>query len=189
MKDDLPRLFKKAGEQMDKYIQNISEEDLEKDSIDKDWKVRDLLNHIISEQLWLPPLLKGKTIAEVGDQFDGDLLGSDFKGAWSKAAQEVNEALLKEGALDGVAHLSYGDFPGEKYASDMLFDLIIHSFDVAKSTGQNTSLDEELVNVAWDYASKNAEEWRKAGALGEKIEVSNDASLQDRLIALSGREP
>ena len=42
-----------------------------------DWDVRTLVNHVVNELLWMPPLLEGKTIAEVGDRFDGDVLGSD----------------------------------------------------------------------------------------------------------------
>jgi len=34
-----------------------------------EWSVRDLVEHLVTEQLWVPPLLAGQTIAEVGDRF------------------------------------------------------------------------------------------------------------------------
>ena len=42
-----------------------------------DWDVRQLVNHVVGEDRWTGPLLAGQTIAEVGDRFDGDLLGDD----------------------------------------------------------------------------------------------------------------
>ncbi|MDQ1643948.1 MAG: hypothetical protein QOJ50_132, partial [Cryptosporangiaceae bacterium] len=34
------------------------------------WDVRALVNHVVAEQRWIPPLVAGSTIAEVGDRFD-----------------------------------------------------------------------------------------------------------------------
>ena len=41
-----------------------------------DWDVRALVNHVVGEDRWVVPLLEGRTIAEVGDALDGDLLGA-----------------------------------------------------------------------------------------------------------------
>ena len=42
-----------------------------------EWDVRTLVNHVAGEYLWVPEMLAGKTIADVGDRLDGDLLGDD----------------------------------------------------------------------------------------------------------------
>ena len=42
-----------------------------------DWDVRALVNHVVGEDRWTKPLVDGRTIADVGDAFDGDLLGDD----------------------------------------------------------------------------------------------------------------
>ena len=39
--------------------------------------MRDLVQHVVWEEEWMVPLLEGKTVAEVGDQLDGDRLGDD----------------------------------------------------------------------------------------------------------------
>ena len=187
-KNDLPRLYEKATEEADKFIQNVKEVDLEKQSVDRDWTVRELINHIVYEQLWLPELLEGKTIKEVGDKYEGDLLGDDFKKVWKDVKDRVNEAVKKEGALTGIAHLSFGDVPSAQYVGDMLFDLTVHAWDVAFSTGQEDELDSELLDIAYDHASQHAEGWRKVGALGPEIKVSEDASKLTKMLALTGRK-
>ena len=41
----------------------------------REWNVRELVNHVVGEDAWTVPLMRGATIAEVGDSLDGDLLG------------------------------------------------------------------------------------------------------------------
>src|SRR3954447_25950451 len=73
-----------------------------------EWTVRDLVNHLVSEQLWVPRLLGGATLAEVGDSFDGDVLGEDPVGAWESASALARQAWTEPGATDRLVHLSVG---------------------------------------------------------------------------------
>ena len=41
------------------------------------WTVRELVNHIVTGNYWAEELASGKTIEEVGDRLDGDVLGDD----------------------------------------------------------------------------------------------------------------
>lgn len=61
-----------------------------------EWSVRDLVNHLTAEQLWVPPLVsEGRTMAEVGDAFDGDVLGDDPVAAWDRAAAAARAAFAE----------------------------------------------------------------------------------------------
>ncbi len=86
------------------------------------WDVRALVNHVTGEALWAPPLFAGATIAEVGDRFDGDVLGDDPKGRWRAAAAEAVAAVSREGWLEQTVHLSFGDFSGRFYAEQLFAD-------------------------------------------------------------------
>ena len=96
-----------------------------------DWDVRTLVNHVVGELLWMPPLLEGKTIAEVGDRFDGDVLGSDPLATCKSAAAAAHAATFEPGAQDRIVHLSFGDFPGSEYVGQVVSDVIIHTWDLA----------------------------------------------------------
>ncbi len=91
-----------------------------------DWDVRTLVNHVVGELLWMPPLLEGKTIAEVGDRFDGDVLGSDPSTTYRSAAAAAQAAAFEPGAQERTVHLSFGDFPGSEYVGQVVSDVIIH---------------------------------------------------------------
>lgn len=152
-----------------------------------DWTVRDLANHVIGENRWMPPMMAGRTVEDVGDELAGDLLGEDPASAWDEAAAGALAAVREPGALDRTVHLSFGDFPGRFYVGQVLSDHVIHSWDLARALGAGEKLDEELVRFAYDELVPQFEEWRKAGAFGPKVEVDDSADLQTKLLAEAGR--
>ena len=91
------------------------------------------------------PILAGKTIEEVGDQFDGDLLGDDPAATYRAALGEAIAAAEQPGVLGRTVHLSFGDVPGTEYLAQVTSDLTIHSWDLARGAGLETRLDRELV--------------------------------------------
>ena len=64
------------------------------------WDVRTLVNHVVGEELWTVPLLEGRTIAEVGDRFDGDVLGAVPSDVVDSAAKAAAAAFEEPGAAD-----------------------------------------------------------------------------------------
>ena len=154
-----------------------------------DWDVRTLVNHVVGELLWVPPMLDGKTMAEVGDQFDGDVLGSEPALVWAAALADMLKAAAHPGAQERITHLSSGDFPGGDYLAQITSDVMIHSWDLARAIGADDSVDPGLLNFVDGFLSPQIEAWRAAGAFGPAAEVAPDAGVYDRLIAATGRSP
>ena len=152
-----------------------------------DWDVRALVNHLVYELRWSVPLLAGRTVAEVGDRFDGDLLGGDPVARWESAAQEALAAVDGEGAMDRTVHLSFGDFPGREYVMQLFADLVIHGWDLGVATGQDARLDPDLVDACAVWFAGVADGYRQAGAVGPRLDVPSDADPQERLLAAFGR--
>jgi hypothetical protein len=82
----------------------------------------------VGEDLWAPPLLAGSTIAEVGNRFDGDVLGADPRATWSAASAGAVRAVGEHGAMDWNVHLSFGDVPGRESAGACLWVVGIAPF-------------------------------------------------------------
>jgi uncharacterized protein (TIGR03086 family) len=184
----IPELFKRAIDEFDKRVQQIGDDQWDNRTPCPDWSVRDLVNHLVTENVWVPPLLDGKTIAEVGNQFDGDLLGADPKKAWTAAAEEALSAAEQPGAMEATAHLSFGDFSGDNYVSQVLCDHVIHAWDLARGIGADDGLDPELVAYADRFFSPILEAYRAAGAFGPAAEVPADSDDQTKLLANAGRK-
>jgi uncharacterized protein (TIGR03086 family) len=154
-----------------------------------DWQVRALVNHLVVEQLWVPAMLDGATIGEVGDRFDGDQLGDDPVAAWDVAAKAAADAFAADGALDRTVHLSYGDRPAREYCLEMTFDLIVHAWDLARAIGADEQLDAELVEMAYAQVEPQVDAMAASGLFAEPVPVPDDADPQTRLIAITGRDP
>jgi uncharacterized protein (TIGR03086 family) len=155
----------------------------------KDWEVRSLVNHLVAEQLWVPPLLAGKRVADLGADFAaGDVLGADPVAAWDAAAAAAGAAFAEPGALERTVHLSYADRPGEEYAREMLFDLVVHSWDLARGISADDTLPADLVEAV--YASIEPDtDLTASGAFDDPVPVPADSDEQTKLIAFTGREP
>jgi uncharacterized protein (TIGR03086 family) len=154
-----------------------------------DWDVRGLVNHIINEERWMPPLFGGATIEEVGDRFDGDLLGDDPVGNAASAAQEADAAVAAPGALERTVHLSFGEVPATDYLRQLLADHLLHSWDLAAAIGADRTLDAEVVRECARWYADQEEAYRGSGAVGPRVDVPASATEQDRLIGAFGRDP
>jgi uncharacterized protein (TIGR03086 family) len=153
------------------------------------WDVRTLVNHIVSGNLWAVELVAGRTIAEVGDRLDGDVLGDDPLGAYDSSAQAAAAAFEAPGALDAACAVSYGPVPGSVYAGHRFIDVLIHGWDLAVATGQDTTLDAELVEACLAVVEPQASLLRGSGGYGGDVDIPPGADAQTRLLALLGRRP
>jgi len=72
-------------------------------------------------------LLAGSTIAEVGDRFEGDVLGAEPEAAWTAASAAAVRAVGEDGAMDRIVHLSFGDLHGSEYTLRLFADHLIHA--------------------------------------------------------------
>ena len=146
-----------------------------------------LVNHIVNEMLWVPPLLEGATIAEVGDRFDGDVLGADPVASWTPRRRAAFAALHADGALGRTVHLSFGDMVADEYAWQLVADLTLHAWDLARGAGADDTLDPRLVAVVGERLEQSKPMLEASGVFGTPVEVGADADAQTRMLAAVGR--
>lgn len=185
---DLPELHAQALEATGRLVKGTHAEQLGDPTPDDEWDVRTLLNHVVSGNFWVDELVAGKTIEEVGDKLDGDVLGDDHVAAYEQSARMAAAAFKQSGAMERPVAVSYGPVPGEVYAGHRFIDVLIHGWDLAKGTGQDTTLDPALVEACWAVVEPQLDMLSGSGAFGSTVEVPDDASLQTRLLAALGRK-
>ncbi len=184
---DVPAMFRSAVGEFDARVRQIGDDQWQAATPDEDWAVRDLVNHVVGEDLWAPPLLAGSTLAEVGDRFDGDVLGPDPKAAWRAASAKALQAVEDDGAMDRIVHLSFGDFPGSQYALQLFADHLIHAWDLARAIGADERLDAGLVESCATWFGAMEDAYRDAGLIGARPPAPGDADAQTLLLACFGR--
>jgi uncharacterized protein (TIGR03086 family) len=148
------------------------------------WSVRDLVNHVAYGDLWVRPLLEGRTLEEVGDRFEGDVLGDDPVAGYAGAAQDALEA-VSQSDLAGKVHTSGGLIDASEYISQRVMDNLIHAWDLARAIGASEDFDLGLVTFVLEMFEPHGGGPRSMFA--EPVDVSEGSDELTRLLALTGR--
>jgi hypothetical protein len=148
--------------------------------------LRDILAYHAFDEAWVPDVLAGRTIAEVGDRYAGDLLGNDPIAAYDRFNELATAAVLASDDPDATAHLSYGDFTMGEALEHMSIYRAFQAWSIAKFIGLDYSLPSELVEGLWERVMPNVETWRSMGVFGPEVEVPADADRETQLLGKTG---
>lgn len=145
--------------------------------------MRDLVGHMVETQ--------GMFLGFIGEKL-GDIpsVQDDPLGAWD-AARAVTAAKLDDPVM---AKAEFDGFTGRSSFEDgvdrfLVFDLVVHGWDLARATGQDETIAPEDVARVHTAAESFGEGMRSSQAFGPEIEAPADADPQTKLIAFLGRQP
>lgn len=187
---DLVELHGRCGRRFAALVAGVRPEQWHDDTPCSEWDVLALVHHLLYEQRWVPSVCEGLTIEQVGDRFEGDLMGENaaaWPGLLASAIEEAHAAVARPGVLDRTVHLSFGDAPGEEYVTQLTADLAIHGWDLARATGQDEAIDPGAVALLLAWAQANADLLAASGMFGSRIDVPLDTPDDVRLLGLLGR--
>jgi len=181
--------FDKALDEFDRRVHRVAHSQWTAPTPCTEWTVRDVVNHLTSEHLWAPWLLRGATLAEVGDRYDGDVLGDHPVRAWERACAGSRPAFHRPGVLEGEVHTSGGLTAAADYAWQMITDLTVHAWDLGRGMGEDQPLDEELAMAVYEVVEPAVDSWQGIGVFAPPVPVPDSATTEHRLVALLGRQP
>lgn len=152
--------------------------------------LREIVNYHGYDDAWVPDMLAGGTMDEVGmSAFEGDLLGDDPKGNFARIVESACEAARELNDLDRTVHTTFGDFPAREYFWQINYFRGLRAHDIAQVIGVDSTLPGDLVQGLWEELSPHAAEWREIGVFGPEVVVPADANAQAKLLGLTGRTP
>jgi hypothetical protein len=152
--------------------------------------LRDILALHARDEAWVPDVLAGKTIEEVGTAWDGDLLGDDPIGNYLALNLKAEEAAL-DGFLDigaGTAHFSYGDYPLEEGFIHLSTYRATQSWQIADLVGLDFRLPDDVIAGMNEHVVPHIDEWRALGVFGPAKPVPEGADAQTVLLGTLGIE-
>ena len=92
----------------------------------------------------------------------------------------------------------FGTMPATQLMVNFFTDLLIHRWDLAKATSQSATLDGGLVEACYNFLAPNMNAMRNPEGnvemsgmhvFGPDVPVPQSASLQDKLMGITGRQP
>lgn len=186
---DVRELHDRALDFFGELVAGIPEDAWDNSTPCDEWDVRALVNHNVNENWWASELLAGKSLEEVGDRFEGDLLSDEPAEAYDASAEAVRWTLAPLEDLDRSVEVSYGSVSARSFLEHRYVDLLVHGWDLAVATGQDAELPPELAESAYETMSAQQEQVRESEAFAPQVEVPEDADVQTKLLGLLGRDP
>lgn len=158
--------------------------------------LRDIVVDHARDEAWVPAVLAGRTIAEVGEDFPTNLLGEDAPSddplgdylinKYDRLNDIATAAVREDLNPDRIVHLSYGDFPVGEYLLHVSCYRAFQSWSIAHFVGLDFEMPEELVENLWEQVVPRIDEWRLMGVFGPAVAVPDGADRQTQLLGLAG---
>lgn len=148
------------------------------------WVARDIVRHVTE---WIPAFFNGAAGLSLPTDTSVD---DDPVGAWAALHTGLSAAL----ADPAVAAHEFDGPPGRmsvEQSIDMIVtgDLLIHTWDLARATGLDETLDATEVSRMLAGVEPYDEMLRSSGHYGPRVAVAPDADDTTKLIAFMGRNP
>ncbi|PWG14348.1 TIGR03086 family protein [Streptomyces sp. V2] len=149
-----------------------------------DWTVRELLDHLVWENLVWGGLAQG-TPPAVGHAEDH--LGDDHVTAFTTAAATARAAFRQPGMLTRP----FGPAPGRRVVEQLLIELLVHGWDLATALGHDRDLEPDIARAALPVVREiyGGLPRTAGGSLAPVRPVPEHAPALDQLAAFMGRTP
>jgi uncharacterized protein (TIGR03086 family) len=146
----------------------------------EEWTVRDLVAHVIDTQRRVLGLLGGSVTAA---DHDGDLSAQ-----WSEASAALLDAVRDQALADTEVRA----FAGPTHFSELVgglacSDTVVHTWDLARATGQPETLDAGAVEHCAGVIAGFGEAMRRPGGFGPPLDCPTDADAQTKFLRFAGR--
>lgn len=146
------------------------------------WRARDVVEHLLT---WPVALLANRA----GLVLDDDA-GAPLPERWARRAADLQRAL--EDPAVAAQPVSAGMFDGAPLGQliDNIYtaDVFLHSWDLARSSGQPAGLDPEIAAATLGGMRQAEEAIRSSGQFGPEV-ATDSADPVDQLMAFIGRDP
>jgi uncharacterized protein (TIGR03086 family) len=153
---------------------------------DTEWDVRALVSHVIEEQQWVPHLLAGRSIGQAKKSIDP--LRDDLSAEWDLYSLAATAA-WNETQPDRSVQLSYDTVKVIDYLREQVADVTIHTWDLARAIGADEHLDDDLIAAVWTVFEPQRDTLEASGLYASPVPIPDDAPLQSKLLAVTGRDP
>lgn len=150
-----------------------------------DWQARDVVRHLVE---WFPGFLADGSDIRLAP---GPSVDDDPVAAWTHHADAVQTVLDDPVTADRTfAHPRLPEQPlAEAISRFYTADVFMHTWDLARATGQDDRLDPEVCQRLYDGMAAMEDVLRSSGQYGAAVPVPDDADWQTRMIGFIGRDP
>lgn len=120
---------------------------------------------------------------------ESGVLADGWRSRLPSALDEMVAAWRSPDAWQGMTRAGSVDLPGEVAGRVALNELVLHGWDLARSTGQPYGAEEAHLRNTLALLADLGDDPPATSPFGPPVPVADDAPLVDRAVARSGRSP
>jgi uncharacterized protein (TIGR03086 family) len=187
-KNDPRVLLSSAMSSAAEVIGAVTEDQLTMPTPCSDFDVRTLATHLMSAPPTIACLGRGDDYEAVSEQA---IPFGQWRTRWTESCAEAREAWADDALLDKVITLPWAVLPGGEVLAQFTGEIVVHTWDLATATGQWGEWKPEVLELAYESYLQGlpAEGREQFPVFKAVVPVDDDASLIDRIIAYTGRQP
>ena len=114
-----------------------------------EWNVQALIKHNIQVAAFVEGLLQ-ENITVNPLEVSGAIPGDDPLKALDDNVAKLMDIIKASGSADTQINTPFGEMTRGQFMMTPTWDLVVHKWDLAKGTGQNTALDNTLVEAVYN---------------------------------------
>lgn len=178
--------FRRIAADFTTLVEGVGPEGWDAEAPCEGWVARDIVRHLVE---WAPWWVSEGTAHSVSITAEVD---DDPAAAWTQLRDQIQAMLDRPEAEAETfdSEMFGGEMPlgvaAERFVSG---DVLVHTWDLAKATGQDASIDAEFAAGMYEGMLPMDEMLRRSGQFGPRVEVPDDADPVTKLIAFTGRTP
>jgi uncharacterized protein (TIGR03086 family) len=186
---DLLDLYDRTLQHTAQVVANIAPGQRRSPTPCSDWAVNNLLGHMTGGLRASVAFLDG-TPADLSSMTGQPLPDEDHASAFAAAAEASLAAHQTPGALARDIDAPPGRMPAGMFLNFTLMDMWVHSWDLARATGQNPDFDKAITAYVLEFCQQAFGTNRPpVQVIGPEIDVDPRAPAMDRLVGYLGRRP
>jgi uncharacterized protein (TIGR03086 family) len=185
-------MMRRVLDETQRVVDGIEPSQLHQPTPCSEWDVRAVLNHVTGGADMFAICVNEGSIADdkLGQLVGGDNLGDDYKGSFKQAADRAITAFEQPDVADKMVTLPFGEMPAGIALRIAIFDVSVHTLDLARGSGQDVDVDPEVLAIALEVGKEMlGPELRGPGLFGAEVTVPDDAPIADKVLAFAGRQP
>lgn len=171
---DVVRRWRQTAQLFSRHLESIGPEQWAIASPCSDWDVRQLVEHAVGTQAYFASMLGVKPAAN----------------EWDNVRTAMEAVFADPNSLEVTVDVpGLGPMPATQIVEICINDLLLHTWDVARSIGTDETLPEPLASACLAWLKGLPEAVLRTGRYAEALPIDEAANVQAQMLAFAGRQP
>jgi uncharacterized protein (TIGR03086 family) len=179
--NDVQDSYRLVSSGFDAAVRAVAPDQWDTQSPCDQWTARDVVTHIVQNHRGVIANVRGGESQPVGPD-------EDLQQAWQQATLALEEITGDPEAIAREVDGPTGPMPaGQIIGQFVCMDVLVHTWDLARTIGADERLDEGAVGRAYEALKPLDAMIRQPNVFGPKLEPPREADLQTEFLYFLGR--